>query len=143
MLRRTDGAIVTDLQMQRISMEEYVQLPNKEQTGRPSQFALDRQKNPVLYIWPVPESGTTEQFYYWRIRKLEDINASFQNPDIIYRYLPALTSGLAYYMGIKRPAVDFQRIQLLKADYEEKLMRAFESDTERVSMKIVPRLRIV
>ena len=46
-------------------------------------------------------------------------------------------------MGIKRPAVDFQRIQLLKADYEEKLMRAFESDTERVSMKIVPRLRIV
>jgi hypothetical protein len=143
MLRRTDGALVTDLQMHRISMEEYIQLPNKEQSGRPSQFALDRQKTPVLYVWPVPESGTTDIFYYWRVRKLEDINASFQNPDIIYRYLPALTSGLAYYMGIKRPAIDFQRIQLLKADYEEKLQRAFESDTERVSMKIVPRLRVI
>ena len=140
MLRRTDGGVQTDLQIQRISMEEYIQLPNKKNTGRPTQFALDRQKIPIVHFWPAPETGTTDVFYYWRVRKLEDINASFQNPDIVYRYLPALTSGLAYYMGIKRPAVDLNRINWLKADYEEKLQRAFESDAERVTMKLIPKI---
>ena len=43
-------------------------------------------------------------------------------------------------MGIKRPAVDLNRINWLKADYEEKLQRAFESDAERVTMKLIPKI---
>ena len=44
---------------------------------------------------------------------------------------------------MKRPGVEGQRIQMLKANYEELLQRAMEEDRERSSMHIVPRLRYV
>jgi hypothetical protein len=57
--------------------------------------------------------------------------------------LPCLTCGLAYYMSMKRPLVPENRIMMLKANYEELLMRAMEEDRERASMFIRPRLRYV
>jgi hypothetical protein len=44
---------------------------------------------------------------------------------------------------MKRPGVDAGRIQMLKQEYEERLMRAQEEDKERASMYITPRLNYV
>ena len=46
-------------------------------------------------------------------------------------------------MAMKRPLVPENRIMMLKANYEELLMRAMEEDRERASMHIVPKLRYV
>ena len=43
-------------------------------------------------------------------------------------------------MSMKRPGVEGQRIQMLKANYEELLGRAMEEDRERASMYILPKL---
>ena len=134
----------TDLQLQRISMEEYALLPNKGQTGRPSQYAVRRNRdNVTVYLWPIPEN-TTDLLNFEKVRYLEDVNKSaIQTADISRRFLPCLTAGLAYQLSLKRPGVEGGRIQFLKAEYEERLARAMEEDRERASFYLKPRLNRV
>ena len=134
----------TDLQLQRISMEEYALLPNKGQTGRPSQYAVRRNRdNVTVYLWPIPEN-TTDLLNLEKVRYLEDVNKSaIQTADISRRFLPCLTAGLAYQLSMKRPGVEGGRIQFLKAEYEERLARAMEEDRERASFYLKPRLNRV
>ena len=45
----------TDIQLTRISPEEYLIIPDKKQTGRPMQYTVRRKRdNPVLSLWPPP-----------------------------------------------------------------------------------------
>ena len=137
-LRRDD----TDIQLERISPEEFLIIPRKTQTGRPSQYSIRRGRdNPVLSVWPIPEN-TTDVLYIERISELQDVNKSAtQNADIPKRFLPCLTAGLSYQMSMKRPGVEPARIQMLKANYEELFMRALLEDREKAVMKVIPRLR--
>lgn len=131
----------TDTQLERITSEEYLLIPNKTQTGRPSQYSIRRERdNPVLRLWPLPDNSS-DSVKLEIFRELQDINKSAtQNADVPKRFLPCLTMGLAYYMSMKRPLVAPDRIQMLKANYEELLMRAMEEDRQRASMHIVPKL---
>jgi len=130
-----------DLQLERITMEEYLKIPRKSQTGRPNQYAIRRERgNPVLFLWPVPEN-TTDILKLEQVKHTEDVTKSAgQNADISRRFLPCLTTGLAYYMAMKRPGVDVGRIGLLKAEYEERLMNAMDEDRERASAYFLPRI---
>jgi hypothetical protein len=51
--------------------------------------------------------------------------------DIPFRLLNALVAGLASYICIKLPNMDPNRIQMLKADYEQQLDLAFSEDKRR------------
>jgi len=134
----------TDIQLERITPEEYLLIPNKTQTGRPNQYSIRRERdNPVMSVWPLPDNST-DVLKMEIISELQDVNKSaIQNADVPKRFLPCLTCGLAYYMAMKRPLVPENRIMMLKANYEELLMRAMEEDRERASMHIVPKLRYV
>ena len=133
-----------DLQLERITMEEYLKIPRKSQTGRPNQYAIRRERgNPVLFLWPVPDN-TTDILKLEQVKHTEDVTKSAgQNADISRRFLPCLTTGLAYYMAMKRPGVDVGRIGLLKAEYEERLMNAMDEDRERASAYFLPRINRV
>lgn len=132
-----------DLQLERISMEEYLKVPRKGQTGRPTQFAVRRERDKsVVFLWPVPENST-DVVKFETVKYIQDVTRSNQNADVSRRFLPCLTAGTAYFMSMKRPGVDAGRIQMLKQEYEERLMRAQEEDKERASMYITPRLNYV
>ena len=131
----------TDIQLTRISPEEYLLIPNKTQTGRPMQFSIRRGiANPTMSLWPIPENST-DILKMEVISELQDVDKSAeQNADLPKRFLPPLTCGLAYYMSMKRPGGEGQRIQMLKMNYEELLSRAMLEDRERASMRVIPRL---
>lgn len=132
----------TDLQLTRITSEEYLLIPNKTQTGRPSQYSIRRSRdNPVMSVWPLPDNST-DILKIEVISELQDINKSAeQNADLPKRFFPCLTAGLSYYMSMKRAGVPSERIGMLKTNYEETLARAMEEDRERASLFIRPRLR--
>ena len=46
-----------DLTMDRVSREYYNNIPNKLTTGQPTQYYIDRQITPVLYVWPAPDNN--------------------------------------------------------------------------------------
>jgi hypothetical protein len=133
----------TDVQLERISMQEYLKIPQKGQTGRSTQYAVRHERGaPVVYLWPLP-SQSTDQVKFELVRYMEDVNKSaVQNADISRRFLPCLTAGLAYQMSMKRPGVEAGRIQMIKQEYEERLQRAMEEDRERVSIFFKPKVTV-
>ena len=131
----------TDIKLTRITPEEYLIIPAKTQTGRPSQYSIRRGRdNPVMSLWPIPENST-DILKIETVTELQDVNKSaIQNADLPKRFLPPLTCGLSYYMAMKRPGVADTRITMLKTNYEETLARAMEEDRERASIYLLPRL---
>ena len=131
----------TDIALERISFEEYHNIPNKSQSGRPTQYTVKRNlSNPTIHLYPTPDSSTGV-LNIEAIRQVQDVNKSFnQNADAPVRFLPALTCGLSYYLSMKRTGIPMDRIQMLKANYEEKLGYAREEDRERASLFIRPKL---
>ena len=53
-----DSSSNTDQIINRITIQDYNQLPNKDTAGKPSQYMIDRQYTPVVYFWSVPNTST-------------------------------------------------------------------------------------
>jgi len=124
----------TDYALERISRDEYLSIPTKSTEGRPSQFFLDRQISPELKLWPVPDNST-DVVYYDALTRMDDADKLVDTMEVPFRLYPCLAAGLAYYLSIKRAP---NRVQLLKAVYEEEFERAMAEDRDRASFNVVP-----
>ena len=152
-IRTGSGQNQIDININRISESTYSTIPNKNATGRPIQVWINRQsgatypstgvKYPQINVWPSPDQGsiTTPYYYfvYWRLRRVQDAGTAVTTQDIPFRMLNALVAGLAYYLSIKLPDVDPNKIPMLKADYMEQLDLAESEDREKASIRFVPR----
>lgn len=127
-----------DLQIQRISVSTYATIPNKLSQGRPIQIFVDRQSpTPVARIWPRP-NVTGYTLVYWRLRRLDDAgNSGALTMDVPFRFLEALTAGLAYQLAMKNPESE-GRVMPLKQYYDEAFQLAADEDRQRVSVRFVP-----
>jgi hypothetical protein len=134
MVLRRDG---TDYEMERISRSDYLDFPNKTDQGRPSQFYFNRQIEPVINLWQTPENSTDQLVYYY-VRRIEDADTMQNTTAVPYRFYPCMVAGLAYYLAMKKAP---DRVQLLKAVYEEEFQRAAEEDEDRVPLKLQPSAR--
>ena len=133
----------TDIEMSRITMEEYEKLPTKYTTGKPIQYAIKHERTgPVMYYWPIPETGKDYTIRYWYFGYTEDNNSATINADVPTFMLPALVAGLAYKMSLKRPGVPDARIALLKAAYDEIFKNAMLADSERAGFILRPAFRV-
>lgn len=136
----------TDINISRISVSTYSTIPNKLNTGRPIQVYINRQSGiatpagiqyPTITVWPVP-SDNSYTFVYWRLRRLQDAGNGDGTADIPYRFLPALTAGLAYQIAMKIPEAA-PRLPMLQAEYERQWQLASEEDREKAPVRFVPR----
>lgn len=124
----------TDYTLERISRADYLNIPTKTTEGRSSQFFLDRQIAPELKLWPVPDNST-DVVYYDALTRMDDADTVVNTLEVPFRFYPCLAAGLAYYISIKRAP---NRVQLLKAVYEEEFERAMTEDRDRSSFNVVP-----
>jgi hypothetical protein len=133
---RRDGI---DYSMGRLSRSDYLGIPDKATKSRPNEFFVDRQVTPVLQIWPLPENST-DQLILNRLVRMDDADTYTNTMDMPFRFYPCLAAGLAYYLSIKRAP---ERIELLKAVYEEEFERALSEDRDRASFTVQPPLSIL
>ena len=131
-LRNSSG---TDFTLTQMSRSEYLRIPNKTSTGPPSQYFFDRQVTPTITLWSTPDDSYTLVFYY--VRRIEDADALVNTTDAPFRFLPCMAAGLAYYIAIKRAP---DRIQILKAIYEEEFQRAAAEDASSTPLKLTPNI---
>ena len=120
-----------DFQLNRMSRSDYLHIPNKDQTGRPSQFFYNRQISPQVILWPTPDSSSDSLVYYY-VRRIEDVDTLVNTTDAPSGSFLVVVAGLAYYIAIKKTP---ERVQLLKAVYEEEFQRAADEDEDRVALK--------
>ena len=131
----SDSASTQDVSLTKIDRSAYAALPNKLSTGQPSQYYVDRQTTPKIYVYQAPDLNTYTTLKFYTINRIEDAGAYTNQADVAYRFLPCMCSGLAYYLAQKRAP---DRIQLLKQLYEDELIRALNEDGSRTSVYISP-----
>jgi|TARA_R100001440_G_scaffold34860_1_gene53817 hypothetical protein len=124
----------SDLTMTRLSRDGYITIPTKTTQGRPSQYFLDRQITPSLKLYTTPENST-DTIIYDALVRMDDADTLINTVDMPFRFYPCLAAGLAYYISMKRAP---DRIQLLKAVYEEEFERARTEDRDRSSFNVTP-----
>jgi hypothetical protein len=129
------GSSITDISLTKIDRSAYAALPNKGSTGQPSQYYVDRQTNPKVTLYLTPDASTYTYLKYYYIKRIEDVGAFSNDPDVVYRFLPCMCSGLAYYLSIKRAP---DRVEALRLFYEDELQRALTEDGQRTSVYISP-----
>lgn len=133
--RTLTGVAQFDRTLTRISVKEWAQMTNKNMPSQPNRFWINRTVPPVMTIWPVPiDDGTV---VYWKLRRIEDSGSYTNNMDVPSRFLPAMVSGLAYYLAIKTVGAD-NRIPILQAEYERQYKLAADEDRERASLFLTP-----
>ena len=76
-IRTQSGIDQTDININRISVSTYANIPNKNAQGRPIQVWINRQSgatepsgvnNPTINVWPAPEQSNYYTYVYWRLR---------------------------------------------------------------------------
>ena len=135
-VRQTISGSTTDLQLNRVGRTEFLNIPDKTSTGRPTQYFLDRDTTPVLNIWPTPDTVATYTLITNRVTRIDDVTASNQDPDVPSRFMPCMVSGLAYYLAMKKNP---EKAPMLKQQYEQDFKLAADEDGTKVSLHLVPR----
>lgn len=157
-IRTQTGIPQTDININRISVDTYATIPNKNAQGRPIQVWINRQSgatypvggqpegtdpvtgvdHPSINVWPCPDQDDYYTFVYWRLRRIQDAGNGTAVQDIPFRFLPVMVAGLAYYLSLKIPNA-LERSTMLKAMYDEQWQLASDEDREKAPLRIAPR----
>lgn len=158
-IRTQTGIQQTDININRISSSTYSTIPNKNAQGRPIQVWINRQSGatypvngnepattnpntgvnpPNINVWPAPDQSNYYTFVYWRLRRMQDAGNGINTQDIPFRFLPCMVAGLAYYLAMKIPGAE-NRLDMLKASYEEQWKLAADEDREKAAARFTPR----
>jgi hypothetical protein len=139
LVRTGTGTSQTDIHMTRISVDTYARLSSKNQTGRPTQYWVERSPTAItLNLWPVPDSTQTYTLAYWYMEQIEDSGKPASNTiDVPTRHLPALVAGLAYQLALKSPDA-MQAAPGLQAEYERQMGLAEDASREKASWYMRP-----
>ena len=124
-----------DVALSKIDRSAYSALPNKLALGQPSQYYVDRQEIPKIYLYQAPDLSTYTYLKYYVIKRIEDAGAYTDDADIVFRFLPCMVAGLAYYLAMKNSP---ELVQQNKLIYEDQLKRALDEDGQRASTFITP-----
>ena len=136
-IRRTVSGTTTDVRLDKLSRSEFFNIPNKATKSKPSQYFLDKQNNPTLFIYPTPENST-DIIRFNKLTRMDDVDDAKNTMDMPFRLFPCFVAGLAYYISIKKnPQLTAQ----LKSIYEEEFRRAADQDEDRASFRVRPSVR--
>lgn len=124
----------TDQTINRITIAEYNQIPNKTTEGKPSQYMIDKQYTPTVYLWQVP-SSSSYSMVYWAVNQLDDITLSNQDADVPYRWSDCICAGLSAKLALKFAP---EKFQMLNEMYERAFNFAASSDNDGVSLRVQP-----
>jgi len=97
---------------------------------------------PSVTVWPTPNAGGDYQLVYWRLRRTQDAGDGDNVMDVPFRFIPCMAAGLAYYIAGKIPS-GFERLPMLKQQYDEAWALASEEDREKAAVRFVPRQQFI
>lgn len=136
----TTSTTPIDTSLSKIDRSTYASLATKLSKGTPSQYYVERTTSPSIFLYQTPSSsfsGSTHLLKFYYLKRIEDAGTAYTNEtDVVFRFIPCMISGLAYYLSMK---IAPDRIQILKPLYEEELQRALNEDSTATSLYISPR----
>lgn len=131
------GPTAVDRILLSISRTEYTSYARKEQQGTPTVFWHNRQLEPTVTLWPVPD-GIEASFSYYRLAQNDPATLSNgATPEIPQVWFPAFVSGLAAQLAmIWAP----ERLAFLAPAAAEAFRKAAETNVELAQQYISPQI---
>ena len=129
-----------EIEMTRLSREDYYRIPTRTAEGYPTQYYYDRQRDSgTLYIWPEPDDALYDITFTYR-RRIMDMDASANNIDLPQEWHLAIVAGLAALLILpynKSGTPRAQEVRQMAADALNSV-KAFDMDEGETSMFILP-----
>ena len=128
----------SDSSLTKIDRSTYQSLANKLTKAQPTQYYVQRFiDNTTISFYPTPDAtAAANHITMYYIKRIQDVGGYSNNADVPYRFVPCMTSGLAYYLSQK---VNPQLTGQLKMLYEDELNRALVEDGSSTSTFITPK----
>lgn len=131
-----------DTQMYRMNRDQYWALPNKTFPGRPLQFWFDRQLQPVMNVWQVPDSLAAQNvFPVWRARLIQDVGTLQQQIEVPTRWFWTVILKLADALILSTPEAKPDRVALVQAKVAELNRAAWTEERDRSPVQFAVNLR--
>ena len=71
----SNGANTQDVSLTKIDRSAYAALPNKLALGQPSQYYVERETTPKIFLYQAPDLNTYTTLKYYVIKRIEDAGA--------------------------------------------------------------------
>lgn len=133
-----------DYILTRFSRQNYMELPNKTQSGRPTNFWVDKlTPQYITHMWPVTDQSNDEIRYY-RMVQLQDANGrGTENPNVPYLWSEAICSALAFRIASREAmkanaTMTLDKVGFLKQQADQTYFNAVKQNSEKVPMRLEP-----
>lgn len=122
--------------LERVPMDRYMRLPDKDKTGRPGVFTLIRSEPPVLRLYPCGLTSAPEALEVWYVERPAAFSVTGStHDDVPGRWLEAMILSLAHDLARKRPGpsgkYDEALINRLKTERDEAEDICIRADRDR------------
>lgn len=111
-----------------LSFDKYLEISTKDDFGEPSHLGIEQLIRLKGYLWPQP-NNTSYILNVLQYTKLEDFDASSDNPDFLTRWLRYLVFALAADLGPEY-GVPIERQRYFDIKAETLKMKSFKDDPE-------------
>ena len=122
-----------------ISQKEYMNLPYKGSSGKPTQVYFDSQLDPKLYVWPTPDSSADRLLFTYD-HYVQDFDSKTFDIGLPVEWHEALSWNLALRLCGKERITMSER-QFVKAMADQSLEAVNSYDNEPESLSFSPDMR--
>ena len=124
----------------RLNRDDYWNLPNKQfPSVRSLQYWYDRQIEPQMYLWPVPNNDF-QMFQLVIEKQMEDVGSLTNQIYVPDRWINSVQATLSHRLSLQIPGVDANRIQYLEGLAEKYFMQANNEERDKSPIYFQPNI---
>ena len=124
----------------RLNRDDYWNLPNKQfPSVRSLQYWFDRQIEPSMYLWPVPNNDF-QMFQLLVEKQMEDVGSLTNQIYVPDRWINSVQKRLSHSMSLQLPGVDLARVTYLEAQADKAFLQASEEDRDKSPIYLQPNI---
>jgi len=128
---------LSEIMMARLNADSYESYPNKAFQGRPLQFWLDRQLQPVMNLWPTPDAASALlPLVVYRQRYIADVGTLPQVIEVPQYWYESITWKLAANLSWDTPEVDPKLCPALEAKADSMMRLAWAQDRDKAPIQL-------
>ena len=122
----------------RLNRDDYWNLPNKQfPSQRSLQYWYDRQIDPKMYLWPVPNNNY-QVFQLIIEKQMEDVGTLTNELYVPDRWISSVQASLSHRISMQIPGVELTRIQYLEGQAEKLFMQANNEERDKSPIYFQP-----
>ena len=124
----------------RLNKDDYWNLPNKQfPSQRSLQYWYDRQIEPKMYLWPVPNNDF-QMFQLLIEKQMQDVGSLTNELYIPNRWIASVQASLSHKLAMQLPGIDLQRIGYLEQQADKLFLQASDEERDKSPIYFQPNI---